>query len=112
LQEGPAKISTVGFYWNSLILFSRLDVSLSGVYEKIHIIAKDMIGLQVKLYYGSTSTKKFRVIIIGVNTPINNNGNKEMTALTLHFLPVMPVTQARAGAWAWAIAVAIRPRRS
>jgi hypothetical protein len=58
----------------------------SHVYKKIHIVTKECDWLISRKYCGSTSTKKLRLIIIGFDTPANNNGNKDNNILTIAFL--------------------------
>jgi hypothetical protein len=70
---------------------------------------KEYDWLTSRKYYGSTSTKKLRIIIIGFDNPTNNNGNKDNDILTITSLASDPLMQARVGARAWAITIAIHP---
>ncbi len=65
---------------------TRVDVSFSHVYKKNTHPHKGCDWLTSQKYYGSTSTKKLRLIIIGFNTPTDNGGNKDKDILTIAFL--------------------------
>ena len=58
---------------------------------------KEYDWLTSREYYGSTSTKKLRIIIIGFDNPTNNNGNKDNDILTITSLASDPPDAGKGG---------------
>jgi hypothetical protein len=50
---------------------------------KKYTLHKGCDWLRSRKYYGSTSTKKLRIIIFGFDTPTNNDGNKDNNILAI-----------------------------
>ena len=58
---------------------------------------KEYDWLTSREYYGSTSTKQLRIIIIGFDNPTNNNGNKDNDILTITSLASDPPDAGKGG---------------
>jgi hypothetical protein len=72
LEKNHFKLDTK---WDHIVPMTRCFFQLHVQKSAHH--HKGCDWLRSRKYYGSTSTKKLRLIIIGFDTPTNDNGNRD-----------------------------------
>ena len=92
-KNGHFKLDTKWVYIVSMTrCFFQLGVQKNNTYSH-----KGCDWLASRKYYGSTSTKKLRIIMIGFDNPTNNNGNKDNDILTITSLASDPPDAGKGG---------------